>query len=68
MKPAKEKAEELCYKICLELPPKNGYLYAKQCALIAVDEIIQAIRFTDAKSDLGNVGYWQEVKSEIEKL
>jgi hypothetical protein len=35
----KEKAEELCYKMCLELPPRNGYLYAKQCALLAVDEI-----------------------------
>ena len=40
----------------------------KQCALIAVDEIVQAIRFTDAKSDLGYVGYWQKVKQEIEKL
>jgi hypothetical protein len=37
-------------------------------ALIAVDEIVQAIRFTDAKSDLGYVGYWQEVKQEINKL
>ena len=41
------------------------YRTAKQCALIAVNEIINAIRFTDAKSDLGYVGYWQEVKQEI---
>ena len=40
----------------------------KQCALIAVDEIIQAIRYTAAKSDLGYVGYWNKVKQEIEKL
>ena len=38
--------------------------YAKR----AVDEIIQAIRYTDAKSDLGYVGYWNQVKQEIEKL
>ena len=38
--------------------------YAKR----AVDEIIDAIRYTDAKSDLGYVGYWNKVKQEIEKL
>ena len=54
-----EKAKELVFK-------KFGC--KKQYALIAVDEIIQAIRYTDAKSDLGYVGYWQQVKQEIEKL
>ena len=35
---------------------------AKQCALIAVDEIINAIR------PFGNREWWQEVKNEIDKL
>jgi hypothetical protein len=62
----KEKAKELVNKY---LQIYDGRVVeGKQCALIAVDEIIQAIRFTDAKSDLGYVGYWQEVKIEIEKL
>lgn len=41
----------------------DGWENAKQCALIAVDEILQVGLFTfeDRK-------YWQEVKQEIEKL
>ena len=35
---------------------------AKQCALIAVDEILSAIGFSVMDE------YWQEVKEEIEKL
>jgi len=46
--------------------PQN--LYAKQCSLVAVDEIINAIRYTEAKSDLGYVDYWEQVKQEIKKL
>ena len=60
----KEKAEELLDKMTMEI----GKFNSKQCALVAVDEIIQAIRYTDAKSDLGYVGYWNQVKQEIEKL
>jgi hypothetical protein len=41
---------------------------AKQCALIAVDEILNAIRYTDAENDLGYVGFWNKVKQEIELL
>lgn len=59
----KEKAEELYV----------GYWYltndsriAKQCALIAVDEILNFIH-TDAFS-YTNEEYWQQVKQEIEKL
>lgn len=65
----KEKAKHLLDKMTTNadsLIYKN--LYAKECALIAVDEIIQAIRYTDAKSDFGYVGYWNQVKQEIEKL
>ena len=62
MKP-KEKAVELLDKMTMEI----GKFNAKQCALIAVEEII--------KNDKENYGingfvfeYWQEVKQEIEKL
>tara|TARA_R110000868_G_scaffold136447_1_gene349421 strand:+ start:24603 stop:24815 length:213 start_codon:yes stop_codon:yes gene_type:complete len=38
----------------------------KQCALIAVDEILKVASFyNDSQSE---VIYWQEVKEEIEKL
>ena len=37
---------------------------AKQCALIAVDEIMNALE----KNGDWNYDYWQEVKQEIEKL
>ena len=58
---AKEKAEELVEKII-----KNGYVInrfnAKQCALIAVDEILGYMG-----ADRGTE-FWLKVKSEIEKL
>ena len=43
------------------------YSHAKQCALIAVDEIINLY---DAEEKMGEafIEYWQEVKQEIEKL
>jgi hypothetical protein len=62
----KEKAKELflkCWKINLD---KES---AKQCALIAVDEIINSIEvgFEDYKS-LSKISFWQEVELEIKKL
>ncbi len=46
---------------------KMSYKQAKQCALIAVDEIMDC-----TKNGLGltkfSKEYWQEVKQEIEKL
>lgn len=64
----KEKAEELCYKITLELPAKNGYLYAKECALIAVNEILDLGYVPNEKSSFNVYKFYQEVKQEIEKL
>lgn len=60
----KEKALEIFNKMCNsvdELLP----LDVKQCALIAVDEIINECfdRFLFSKCD-----YWQEVKQKIENL
>jgi hypothetical protein len=43
----------------------------KQCALIAVDEILYVISLYNGHSDCfeeGSREYWQEVKKEIEKL
>ena len=64
---AKEKAEQLVEKF---KPLCDGYFggkinkaFAKQCALIAVDEIINIrLLFFDEKE------YWQKVKQEIENL
>ena len=46
--------------------PVKAWEHAKQCALIAVDEIIkQELTYDPFFSD---INYWQEVKREIEKL
>jgi len=42
-----------------------GNIFYKQCALIAVNEIL-SINSVDKDEDLSN--YWEEVKQEIEKL
>ena len=74
----KEKAQELFYKfqphaleICFD--PIQGY-NTKQCALIAVDEIMKAnpiipleFMLESEALDAANQ-YWNEVKQEIEKL
>ncbi len=68
----KEKAEELVHRYDLLQTYVEGFSLddAKQCALIAVDEIIKAI--PDASDDNSpynhELKYWQEVKQEIEKL
>jgi len=63
----KEKAVELIEKMLLSHPASYnganiGYAEAKQCALIAVDEIIEVAYWESVKY------YWQEVKQEIKKL
>jgi hypothetical protein len=40
----------------------------KQCALIAVDEIINSIVIFDLTAAENQFTYWQEVKEEIKKL
>lgn len=70
----KEKARELVdsfkpYSDWNGFDLQRELLNAKQCALIAVDEIIKS---TPCKFDgyyyEQNFKYWQEVKQEIEKL
>jgi hypothetical protein len=55
----KEKAEELYYRFTVHAPLHTDN---KQCALIAVDELIN---YSDEWDDSE---YWKEVKQEIEKL
>ncbi len=40
----------------------------KECALIAVDEIIEAIKIADVITFMYVIDYYKEVKQEIEKL
>ena len=75
----KEKAIELVKKMFHNLNVKidqNRINEAKQCAIIAVDEIINSSPSLPILGDGGTFGedielslvYWQEVKQEIEKL
>lgn len=73
----KEKAEELVLRyLRIDNNTKEWFnLYiAKQCALIAVDEILQIFNNEWTKLDFwteeinGSINFWQEVKQEIEKL
>jgi hypothetical protein len=75
-----EKAEELVYKMYDKMfYYRDGYNSsdvigaAKQCALIAVDEIIEQWQYIDAYIANGmgelspNLKYWYEVKHELTK-
>lgn len=74
----KEKAKELIELYCqlLSIRDYENKEKAKQCALIAVDEIISSSPSLPILGDGGTYGedielsnkYWQEVKQEIEKL
>jgi len=64
----KQKAVELVTKFvgfCTEFHP-NDTSMTKQCALIAVDEILNNDGFT--QFDIYLTEFWQEVKQEIENL
>jgi hypothetical protein len=70
----KEKAKELYCKYTDALNIRDlqttANPFAKQCALIAVDEIINANPYECDGIEIlhSNISYWQEVKQEIEKL
>jgi hypothetical protein len=77
----KEKAEELFWKYTkvhnfsaildfdgnTHIDLEYGISKVKQCALIAVDEVIEALHEHHWQNRL-IIDYWQEVKQEIEKL
>ncbi len=70
----KEKAEELVEKFypratSYSLDRKNQNENAKQCAIVAVDEILDIDCCDMSEEHFNNhIEYWQEVKNEIEKL
>ena len=74
----KEKAKELIHYYIKELLSAkysiNGFVIndlAKQCALIAVDEILDSYQKETKHGYIISgqiVPFWQEVKTEIEKL
>ena len=50
-----------------QYPDKNGR-NAKQCALIAVEEILEAIDWHAYEAPNKEIFFWEQVKTEIEKL
>jgi hypothetical protein len=83
----KEKAEELILKFMRLQEPNYNWFHsklAKQCALIAIDEIILSAPFEPVDTDWDEAGssaqywypqkledsakWWAEVRQEIEKL
>ena len=68
----KEKAIELFDKFELSFAgvisaDEDWEALGKQCALIAVDEVIEALHEHHWQNRL-LIDYWQEVKNELEKL
>jgi hypothetical protein len=63
----KEKADKLCMRFLIEtttdIPYGVNKIIAKECALIAVNEIMKA-----GINPIDRVFYWEEVKKEIEAL
>ena len=71
----KEKANNLCMRFLIQtstdIPYGVNKTIAKECALIAVDEILwEIIKYADNSREyvVENSKYWQEVKQEIEAL
>ena len=63
----KEKADDLVDKYLQDTKYKFGFREVrKECALIAVDELIKEGFFTDGYYN--RAAFWQEVKQEIQKL
>jgi hypothetical protein len=70
MNNAKEKAKELVEKMAIyHWTDICDYEGAKQCALIAVDEILDDDMYGMEEEHFEKrINYWEEVKQEIEKL
>ena len=67
----KEKANELLdnYWLMDKINPSLSKEQAKQCALIAVDELIKIHYLLTTTHDTSpSINYWQEVKQELENL
>ena len=72
MNSPKEKAKELVSKMVDTYSVTSDFCYdstAKQCAIIAVDEILTNINETfQGFLDADLISYWKQVKTEIENL
>ena len=68
----KEKARELVDKyyhlFSVELENTIDYRESKQCALIAVDEILNIDNIKPYILHIGIIEFWQQVKKEIEDI
>jgi hypothetical protein len=65
----KEKAKELVDKMLNQQSFSEELYDAKQCALIAVDEILEDDMYgMEEEYFEKRIEYWQEVKEEIKKL
>ena len=69
----KEKAYDLMikfFKLSYCIDARERHYNSKECALIAVDEILNEYKRNEPLSTHENYRfkYWQEVKQEIEKL
>ena len=65
----KEKAVELVDKFLQYTPVEFEYEYAKQSALIAVDEAMYSLSVIPYGMEyLSKIDYWEEVKQEINNL
>ena len=67
----KEKALQLFdkYFVLVNYPTPNWKSVTKQCALIAVDEILFALNDIEYTSEVAvKIDYYKEVKQEIEAL
>jgi hypothetical protein len=60
---AKELVDKMMYHLNYNCQPTLSEMVAKQCALIAVDEILSVVWYVPI-----DIEYWQEVKQEIENL
>ena len=65
---SQEKAKELVESMAFSCRECDYETKAKQCALIAVEEIKEAIFWHPYESPNFELEYWNEVKQEIEKL
>ena len=63
----KEKAEELVDKMLYCYQGHLDEYTSKQCALIAVDEILESLNYHQWQNRY-SIDYYTEVKQEIEKL
>jgi hypothetical protein len=63
----KDKAKDLYDKFYAWYPNQDAQFIAKQCTLIAVDELIKEQTMWQ-NGEINPKLYWQNVKTEIEKL